>query len=120
VSVGGWDEEFEFWFEDVDLARRLAAYGEILFVGAAAFPHVGGASARRLSRAEVVARSYRGALLYAQRHLGLGGRAITAPAFAVAAAARLVTARDAESRKAYSQVLRDAARLVAGRGVRPR
>jgi GT2 family glycosyltransferase len=119
-SAGGWDEEFEFWFEDLDLARRLGAQGEILFVAGAAFPHVGGASAGRLSRAEVVARSYRGALLYAQRHLGLGGRAITAPAFALAAAARMVSARDAESRSAYSLVLRDALRIVGGRGVRPR
>jgi GT2 family glycosyltransferase len=119
-AVGRWDEEFEFWFEDVDLARRLGAIGEILYVPAAAFPHVGGASAQRLSRAQVVARHYRGALLYTQRHLGLGGRAITAPAYALAAAVRLVTARDAAARRAYSRVLRDALRLVAGRGIRPR
>jgi hypothetical protein len=119
-AVGRWDEDFEFWFEDVDLARRLRARGEVLYVPAAAFPHVGGASARRLSRPEVVARHYRGALLYAQRHLGLGGRAITAPAYALAAAGRLVTARDGVARRAYSRVLRDALRLLAGRGVRPR
>jgi N-acetylglucosaminyl-diphospho-decaprenol L-rhamnosyltransferase len=119
-AVGGWDEDYEFWFEDVDLARRLVARGNILFVPAAAFPHVGGASARRLSHAEVVARYYRGALLYAERHLGAGGRAITAPAYALAAAGRLVTARDAEARRAYSGVLRDAVRVVFGRGVRRR
>jgi N-acetylglucosaminyl-diphospho-decaprenol L-rhamnosyltransferase len=119
-EVGRWDEDFEFWFEDVDLARRLATRGEVLYVPAAAFPHVGGASARRLSHAEVVARHYRGALLYAQRHLGPGGRAITAPAYALAAAGRLVTARDAEARRAYSRVLRDALRLAVGRGVRAR
>jgi N-acetylglucosaminyl-diphospho-decaprenol L-rhamnosyltransferase len=118
-DVGRWDEDFEFWFEDVDLARRLRARGEVLYVPGAAFPHVGGASARRLSHAEVVARHYRGALLYAQRHLGLGGRTITAPAYALAAAGRLVT-RDADARRAYSRVLRDALRLVAGRGVRSR
>ncbi len=119
-AVGRWDEDFEFWFEDVDLARRLRVRGEVLYVPAAAFPHVGGASARRLSRPEVVARHYRGALLYAQRHLGLGGRAITAPAYALAAAGRLVTARDGAARRAYSRVLRDALRLLVGRGVRPR
>jgi GT2 family glycosyltransferase len=116
-AAGRWDEDFEFWFEDVDLARRLRTRGEVLYVPAAAFPHVGGASARRLSRAEVVTRHYRGALLYAQRHLGLGGRVITAPAYALAAAGRLVTASDAEARCAYSRVLRDAVRLAAGRGV---
>jgi N-acetylglucosaminyl-diphospho-decaprenol L-rhamnosyltransferase len=119
-AVGRWDEDFEFWFEDVDLARRLRARGEILYVPAAAFSHVGGASARRLSRPEVVARHYRGALLYAQRHLGVGGRVITAPAYALASAGRLFTTRDAESRRAYSRVLGDAVRVVAGRNVRPR
>jgi N-acetylglucosaminyl-diphospho-decaprenol L-rhamnosyltransferase len=119
-AVGRWDEDYEFWFEDVDLARRLGAVGEVLFVPAAAFPHVGGASARRLSQAEVVGRHYRGALLYAERHLGIGGRAITAPAYALASAGRLITARDAESRRAYSRVFRDAARVAVGRGVRPR
>jgi GT2 family glycosyltransferase len=118
-AVGGWDEGFEFWYEDVDLARRLAAEGEVLFVPGAPFPHVGGASARRLTPAEVVSRSYRGALLYAQRHLGLRGRAITAPAFAVAAAARLLTARDEESRRAYRSVLRNATRLARGRPILP-
>jgi hypothetical protein len=65
-------------------------------------------------------RHYRGALLYAERHLGFGGRAITAPAYALAAAGRLVTARDAEARRAYSGVFRDAVRLALGRGVRRR
>jgi GT2 family glycosyltransferase len=119
-AVGRWDEDFEFWFEDVDLARRLRVRGEVLYVPAAAFSHVGGASARRLSRPEVVARHYRGALLYAQRHLGVGGRVITAPAYALASAGRLFTTRDAESRRAYSRVLGDAVRVVAGRNIRPR
>jgi N-acetylglucosaminyl-diphospho-decaprenol L-rhamnosyltransferase len=118
-QVGGWDEGFEFWFEDVDLARRLTALGDVLFVPGAPFPHVGGASARRLSRPEVVSRSYRGALLYAQRHLGAKGRAITAPAFALAALGRLVTARDSESRRVYAGVLRNATRLAAGRRLLP-
>ena len=118
-QVGGWDEGFEFWFEDVDLARRLTAVGEVLFVPGAPFPHVGGASARRLTQPEVVSRSYRGALLYAQRHLGASGRAITAPAFALAAVGRLLTARDRESRRAYARVLRNATRLAAGRRLLP-
>jgi GT2 family glycosyltransferase len=119
-SVGRWDADFEFWFEDVDLTRRLSSVGDILYVPRAVFPHVGGASARRLSRAEVVARNYRGALLYAERHLGTGGRAITAPAYALAAAARLLAVRDPESRRAYRGVLRNALRLAAGRRVLPR
>ena len=118
--VGGWHEGFEFWFEDVDLARRLVEVGDVLFVPSAPFAHVGGASARRLSRAEVVSRSYRGALLYAQRNLGVSGRAVTAPVYGVVAAARLLTARDRASREAYAGVVRSAARLAAGRPILPR
>lgn len=117
-AVGRWNDDFEFWFEDVDLARRLRARGDVLYVPAASFPHVGGASARRLSHAEIVARHYRGALLYAEVHLGVAGRSITAPAYAVAASLRLVTARDAGARRAYSRVMRDSLRLLVGRGVR--
>ena len=119
-AVGRWDEDFEFWFEDVDLSRRLGAVGNVLYVPTAAFPHVGGASARRLSRAEVVARNYRGALVYAQKHLGAGGRVITAPAYAFASGARMLFARDSESRHAYAGVLRNAVRVAAGRPVLPR
>jgi GT2 family glycosyltransferase len=118
-AVGRWDEDFEFWFEDVELAKRLAEVGDVLYVPTAPFSHVGGASARRLTRAQVVSRSYRGALLYAQRHLGAGGRAVTAPAYAIASAGRLLTARDAESRRAYARVLRNAIRLAAGRPLLP-
>ena len=50
-DAGGWDEDFEFWYEDVDLARRLKARGEVLYVPAAGVAHAGGQSARRLSRA---------------------------------------------------------------------
>jgi N-acetylglucosaminyl-diphospho-decaprenol L-rhamnosyltransferase len=119
-AVGRWDEDYEFWFEDVDLARRLGVVGELLFVPTAVFPHVGAASARRLTQPEIVSRHYRGALLYAQRHLGVGGRATTAPAYALASAVRLVTGRDADSRRAYARVLRDALRVVAGKPLRPR
>ena len=74
-GVGRWDEDFAFWYEDVDLARRLREHGEVLYVPDAAFPHVGGQSAVRLSRAEIVARHYRGALLYAGKHFRAPSRA---------------------------------------------
>jgi N-acetylglucosaminyl-diphospho-decaprenol L-rhamnosyltransferase len=118
-AVGRWDDDFEFWFEDVDLARRLHAAGEILYVPKAVFPHVGGASAARLEHAEVVSRNYRGALLYARKHLGAGGRVLTAPAYGLASIGRLLTTRDQASRRAYAGVLRNAVRLAAGRPLLP-
>lgn len=114
-SVGGWDEDFEFWYEDVDLSRRLRALGDVLYVPAAAVAHVGGHSAQRLSRAQVVSRHYRGALLYARKHFRLPARVGTGLLYAGAGVVRLVVSRDAEARRAYGRVLRDGLRLAAGR-----
>jgi N-acetylglucosaminyl-diphospho-decaprenol L-rhamnosyltransferase len=114
-AIGGWDEDFEFWYEDVDLARRLHAHGEVLYVPSAPFPHVGGHSARRLSRAEVVSRHYRGALLYAQKHFRPPARIATGLLYAAAGAARLPLSRDADSRRAYARVLRNGLRVATGR-----
>jgi N-acetylglucosaminyl-diphospho-decaprenol L-rhamnosyltransferase len=114
-AVGGWDEEFEFWYEDVDLARRLAAHGELLYVPTAPFVHVGGHTARRLSRAQLVSRHYRGALLYAAKHFGPAERVGAGLVYAVAAAGRLPLTRDAESRRVYGRVFRNGLRVAAGR-----
>jgi N-acetylglucosaminyl-diphospho-decaprenol L-rhamnosyltransferase len=114
-AVGGWDEDFEFWYEDVDFAQRLHAVGDVLYVPSAAFAHVGGHSARRLSRAEVISRHYRGALLYAQKHFRAPARVATGLLYAFAGAARLPLSRDRDSRDAYSRVVRNALRVAAGR-----
>jgi GT2 family glycosyltransferase len=117
-AVGGWDEEFEFWYEDVDLARRLRSLGELLYVPTAPFAHVGGHSAQRLSRPQLVARHYRGALLYAAKHFGGAGRLSAGLAYTLAAAGRLPLTRDAESRDVYKRVFRNGLRVASGR--RPR
>jgi GT2 family glycosyltransferase len=114
-ATGGWDEDFEFWFEDVDLARRLRDYGEVLYVPTAPFEHVGGWSAQRLSRSERVARHYRGALLYASKHFPRGERVATGAVYGAASLGRLaVSARDREARTAYGAVLSDSLRLLLG------
>jgi GT2 family glycosyltransferase len=119
-AVGGWDEQFEFWYEDVDLARRLRRLGLVLFVPAAPFEHVGGWSARRLSRAELVGRHYRGALLYASKHFGALERVGTGLLYGTVAAARIaVSPRDRASRIAYARVLSSSVRLVFGRRLSP-
>lgn len=112
-AVGGWDERFEFWFEDVDLERRLAGRGKVLYVPAAPFAHVGGYSARRLSRAQLVARHYRGALLYGQKHFGRARRIGLAVLFGTAATVRLLTSRrDQAQADAYRSVIRSAIGLL--------
>ena len=112
-AVGGWDERFEFWYEDVDLERRLGVRGAVLYVPTAPFAHVGGYSARRLSRAELVARHYRGALLYGDKHFGRARRMGLGLLFGVAGAARLATSRrDPAQAEAYRSVVRSAIGLL--------
>jgi N-acetylglucosaminyl-diphospho-decaprenol L-rhamnosyltransferase len=114
-AVGGWDGNFEFWYEDVDLARRLRASGDVLYVPSAAVAHVGGHSARRLTRAQVVSRHYRGALLYAQKHFRPPARIATGTLYALAGAVRLLLSRNAEDRRAYRGVIQNGLRVAAGR-----
>lgn len=113
-AAGGWDEDFEFWYEDVDLARRLKARGEVLYVPAARVAHAGGQSARRLSRAQVVSRHYRGALLYAHKHFPASKRTAAGLLYALAGAVKLVS-RDPDARRAYGTVLRNGLRVAANR-----
>ena len=114
-AVDGWDEDFEFWYEDVDLARRLRAEGEVLYVPSVEIGHVGGHSASRLTRAQIVSRHYRGALLYAHKHFRRSQRVLTGLVYAMTGAAKLVLSRDAESRRAYAGVLRSGLRVAVGR-----
>jgi GT2 family glycosyltransferase len=117
-SVGGWDADFAFWYEDVDLARRLWSHGEVLYVPNAAFTHVGGHSAGRLSQAQVVSRHYRGALLYAVRHFSAPSRIGTGLLYALAAAVRVPLVRG-ETQQAYVRVFQNGLRAAAGRPLLP-
>jgi GT2 family glycosyltransferase len=67
-AIGGWDEMFWFWYEDVDISRRLAAQGAALYVPAAVFEHVGGGTVLRWSRAEILVRTHHGILHYGYKH----------------------------------------------------
>jgi GT2 family glycosyltransferase len=46
VSIGGWDETFEFRMDEVDLALRLAGVGRAYYLGDAVVIHWGGIAAR--------------------------------------------------------------------------
>jgi N-acetylglucosaminyl-diphospho-decaprenol L-rhamnosyltransferase len=114
-QIGGWDDGYTFWYEDVDLARRLWSKGAVLYVPAAVFGHVGGYSARRLSRAEVVERSYTGTLRYAEKHFG-ARRRIVGAAFALATSVKapLVKRRDPQLAATYRRLRRRALELALG------
>jgi GT2 family glycosyltransferase len=78
-EVGGFDEGYFLYGEDVDLCRRLsAAGGEIWYVPAGPVRHYTGGS-RRSPDPVVVAESHRSAVRYARRwHGGLAAAAVRA------------------------------------------
>lgn len=68
-AIGGWDEGYWFWYEDVDISRRLAAHGRALWVPDAVFRHVGGATVKRWTATESVRRMLHGMVRYGWLHL---------------------------------------------------
>jgi N-acetylglucosaminyl-diphospho-decaprenol L-rhamnosyltransferase len=67
-AVGGFDEGFFYWYEDVDLIRRLSGRGRIAYVHDAVFEHVGGASFAHWERPERILSWYPGVLRYFAKH----------------------------------------------------
>ncbi len=67
-AVGGFDEGFHYWFEDVDFIRRLHQRGRIAYVRDAVFEHLGGLTFAQWSRAEVIETRYRSLLRYFGKH----------------------------------------------------
>lgn len=92
AAVGGFDEQFfPAWFEDVDLARRLADRGHpLLYLPAALFRHRQGSSVAGLGYGPFLAAYDRNLCRYLEKHHGHGWalafRALAGPA----ALARLI------------------------------
>ena len=97
-ELGGFDEAYFMYGEDVDLCWRAhrAGYG-VAYVPAASVTHVGGISTRRTPY-RMLAAHHRSALRFAARSLS-GPRRLALPAVAVALGLRFVTevARQASS-----------------------
>lgn len=87
-DLGGLDDGYyPAWFEDVDLARRLADAGHrLLYDPGARFVHAGGASVPRLGYGPFQWLYYRHLVRYLRRHHG-GGWALLARAAVVKAMA---------------------------------
>jgi N-acetylglucosaminyl-diphospho-decaprenol L-rhamnosyltransferase len=67
-AVGGFDEAFYYWFEDVDLVIRLQERGPVGFVHDAVFDHVGGGTFSRWDRPQVVRARYASLLYFFAKH----------------------------------------------------
>jgi N-acetylglucosaminyl-diphospho-decaprenol L-rhamnosyltransferase len=67
-AAGGFDQGYFYWYEDVDLARRLRDRGRIAYVHDAVFEHVGGATFAQWERPEQIMSWYPGLFRYFARH----------------------------------------------------
>ncbi len=105
--IGGFDERFHYWFEDVDLCRRLWAEGRVAYVHDARFEHVGGASFARWPRPRAIVTRHASLLRYLAKHHPrreqLALRLVVALLALVRAAAWLP--RDRARARAYGAVL---------------
>lgn len=82
--LGGFDEDYFLWYEDVDLARRLQAAGFRNYVcGDAVVGHNEGLATRTLSDSEHQEKRLKGLRLYLAKHHPRTGTA-AAPLFALA------------------------------------
>jgi GT2 family glycosyltransferase len=113
-AVGGFDEGFFYWYEDVDLVKRLAARGRVAYVSDATFEHVGGATFGAWSRPELIETWYPSLFRYFDKHhplhQRLALRALAASLAAVRMAAYAVY--DRERARACWRVLK----LAVGAG----
>ncbi|MEA2431022.1 MAG: hypothetical protein QOI19_1495 [Thermoleophilaceae bacterium] len=119
-AVGGWDERYWFWYEDVDFSRRVARdAGATLYVPSAPFRHLGGATTTRWSLADQHRRTYYGMLLYAQSHLSRAGQLLVAATMATVCLLRvgLARVRREEEAAVYRGCLEQVRSLAAGRPV---
>lgn len=121
-AIGGWDERYSFWYEDVDLSRRLAGQGTALYEPAAVFRHIGGATVSRWTRAESLRRYLHGLTQYAGAHLGRRQRAVLGIVLVLASLPRIVVfgvLRRADMAALYRDGLRVAGALLWGRAIPP-
>ena len=107
-AVGGFDEAFYYWFEDVDLVIRLQERGPVAFVHDAVFDHVGGGTFGAWHRPQVVRARYGSLLYFFAKHHSPGAQLGLRLVVGTLAAARLVPLAvvTPERAGAYRDVLR--------------
>jgi GT2 family glycosyltransferase len=121
-QVQGWDEGYWFWYEDVDLSRRLAELGSALYVPTAIFEHMGRASTSSWARYEQHKRRYHGTLRYAEQHLPRWQQVLLGTLMVMVTIpriARLGRRSQPEALQAYRHLLGEGWALAAGRVLVP-
>jgi GT2 family glycosyltransferase len=109
-EIGGWDEGFFMYCEDIDLCRRIRNAGyEIEFVPSAQVLHQGGASAPRPALLPTLAASR---LRYASKHSPIGTRLLERLGIALGAITHIVVSRGGKAaRLGHARALTVAAGL---------
>lgn len=113
ARLGGFDERFFVYFEEVDLSLRVSRLGfaSVVLAGASA-RHEGGVSSSRATRARLF-YSLRSRMLYASKHFGAGGRRAVAAATACELVVRVVHAAARLSWRDAADAVAASARLLA-------
>jgi N-acetylglucosaminyl-diphospho-decaprenol L-rhamnosyltransferase len=120
--VGGWDEGYWFWYEDVDLSRRLSELGDALYVPTAKFEHVGRASTSSWARHQQHKRLYHGTLRYAEQHLPRWQQVLLGGMMVAVTIPRIVwlwRPSHSEARRSYRHLLSEGRALAAGHALLP-
>lgn len=107
-AIGGFDETFYYWFEDVDLVLRLQEVGPVAFVHDAVVDHVGGGTFSHWRRPQVITARYASLLYFFAKHRSLGsqlGLRLVVGVLAAARALPLAVIAPARAR-AYRDVFR--------------
>jgi GT2 family glycosyltransferase len=103
-ELGGLDERFFMYCEDVDLCRRVRDAGyDVRYEPEAVAVHEGGASAPRASLLPTLAESR---LLYARKHRGRTAAGVERGGIALGALTHLLVARRRAVRAGHARSLR--------------
>ena len=115
--IGGWDEGYWFWFEDVDISRRLSSHGIALWAPEATFRHVGGATVSRWTAAESLRRMLHGMVRYGSIHFPRSQTRALGALLVAMAIPRAVLFRvlDAQKYALYRDLTRSGAALLRRR-----
>lgn len=113
-AVGGFDEGYYYWYEDVDLVRRLRDRGRVAYVHDATFEHVGGATFEQWDRPERILSWYPSLFRYFARHRPRWEQLALRGAAALLGAVRAIVNLPRHRERA------DACRRVVGMAIRGR